>query len=338
MWNRPCRVLPAVLLALGSPAWAQVDVAIVADEAEAVLAILASREAGREPGEGDWQRLFQSEGYRRLAAREAEFRRTIEAGTFKAFVTGKDLLDKAPALSRTLQAWRSADVAACARKSLAYLPAEATIRARIYPVIKPRGNSFVFEGNAIFLFIDPAQSRERFENTLIHELHHIGYASLKPDPAVVAEIARLPAAVREAGEWVSAFGEGFAMLAAAGGPDIHPHAVSPAEDRQRWDRDMATFDANLKDVETFLLDVAEGRLQGDAAQAKGMSYFGIQGPWYTVGWRMASTIEQVMGKPALLDCMKDLRKLLPTFNEAVAKGKRPYATWSPRLLERLAGN
>ena len=46
-------------------------------------------------------------------------------------------------------------------------------------------------------------------------------------------------------------GEGFAMLAAAGGPDIHPHAVSDAKERARWDHDLANFNEDLKKVESF---------------------------------------------------------------------------------------
>lgn len=122
----------------------------------------------------------------------------------------------------------------------------------------------------------------------IHELHHIGFSSC--DRVLEANLAKLPPPVREANEWVGAFGEGFAMLAAAGDPDRHPHAASKAETRARWDRDMARFDEDLKQVEAFLLDVAEGRLKGQAVAERGMSFFGEQGAWYTVGWRMASTI------------------------------------------------
>jgi hypothetical protein len=337
MWNRFHRVLMIFLVAVWLPAFAQIKVEIVTDEADAVLTILAKSNGGQKIEETDWKRLFQSEGYLRLVAREAQFRNPMDEGAFKEFVLGKELQDKAPALSHTLKAWCSVDMATCAQRALAYLPEGASIKAHIYPVIKPRSNSFVFQGKSIFLFIDPSETKEQFENTLIHELHHIGLNSVKPDPAMVAELEELPEQVQVANDWVGCFGEGFAMLAAAGSPRIHPHANSNAEDRKRWDLDLANFDNDLKKVEAFLIEVAEGRLKGAKASARGSEFFGIQGPWYTVGWRMASTIEQELGKPVLLACMKDTRKLLPTFNEAAAKAKLTCATWSPILLERLAG-
>jgi hypothetical protein len=54
------------------------------------------------------------------------------------------------------------------------------VRAKIYPVIKPAINSFVREAAtdpAIFLWLDPAVIREKFENIVAHELHHIGLTS-----------------------------------------------------------------------------------------------------------------------------------------------------------------
>jgi hypothetical protein len=49
--------------------------------------------------------------------------------------------------------------------------------------------------------------------------------------------------------WIGGFGEGFAMLAAAGGPDVHPHAVSASDERARWDKDVANFNDDLKNVQ-----------------------------------------------------------------------------------------
>lgn len=64
----------------------------------------------------------------------------------------------------------------------AHLPPEARIRATVHVVIKPRTNSFVFEvrtNPAIFLYLDPARTGPQFENTVAHELHHIGFASVQ---------------------------------------------------------------------------------------------------------------------------------------------------------------
>jgi hypothetical protein len=322
--------LPALLLFPGPCARAQVKVELVPDQAEAVLAILA-----QETGAADWPRLFHSEGYQRLAEREAAFKRPLAEDTFKAFVLGPDLRQAAPDLARTLATWRSADLTGCARKALAYLPEGARIEARVYPVIKPRSNSFVFKEHLIFLYLDPNRTQAQFENTVVHEFHHIGLGSLKPEPKAAAELERLPASARAAADWLSAFGEGFAMLAAAGGPEVHPHAQSPAADQERWDRDLAQFDPDLKRVETFLLEVAEGRLTGEAIQDQGMAFFGVQGPWYTVGWRMASTIERQLGRPALLACMRDPRQLLPRYNQAATMAGTAGARWSERLMAEL---
>jgi hypothetical protein len=65
-------------------------------------------------------------------------------------------------------------------------------------------------------------------------------------------------------------------------PDVHPHAVSNQEDRTRWDMDV-----DLKKVEKFLLDVLENKMTDEQIQQTGFSFFGIQGPWYTVGWKMS---------------------------------------------------
>jgi hypothetical protein len=153
-----------------------VAVRVVTDEAEAVLAILAKRKANRPVTDADWQRVFVSEGYVRLKARETSMKRSFEDTDFKTFVLSDDLAQRAQALEETLARWKKTDVTRAARLALAYLPKAARIKARIYPVIKPLENSFVFDVRndpAIFLYIDPKVGREKFENTLAHELHHI---------------------------------------------------------------------------------------------------------------------------------------------------------------------
>lgn len=319
-----------------------VDVRLVTDEAEAVLAILAKKRANQPITESDWQRVFQSEGYVRLKARETSMKRSFEESDFRVFVLSDQLAERAGALEETLARWKLADAAGAARLSLAYLPKAAHIRAKIYPVIKPRENSFVFDVKndpAIFLYLDPTVSREKFENTLAHELHHIGYGSSCPSRKAANEIAKLPPKAQTVLTWIGAFGEGFAMLAAAGGPDKHPHAASNPEERARWDRDMSNFSTDLKRVEKFFLDILEDRLTGDEVQKVGFSFFGTQGAWYTVGWKMSVLIEKTYGRAKLIECICDQRKLLATYNKAAAKYNRtspePLALWSDSLVKRI---
>jgi hypothetical protein len=325
----------------------QVNVRLVTDEADAVLAILARRKANQALTQADWQRLFASEGYVRLKKREAAMQRSFTDEEFKAFVLSDKLSSNAQALVETLKQWKRASVDEAARRALFYLPEEAHISAKIYPVIKPKENSFVFEVNtdpAIFLYLDPKETKEQFENTLAHELHHIGYGSSCPTKQVKDEIARAPQNIQYLMNWIGGFGEGFAMLAAAGGPDIHPHRYSKPEDRARWDRDMANFNIDLKKVEQFFLNVLNNKLNEDERRTAGFSFFGVQGPWYTVGWKMAVVIEKRYGRARLIECICDQRKLLSTYNQAAAEYNRTererLALWSPMIIEavRMAYN
>lgn len=53
------------------------------------------------------------------------------------------------------------------------------------------------------------------------------------------------------------------MLAAAGGPDVHPHTFSSPEERVRWHNDMLNLNDDLKKVETFFINVLTNRLIKD---------------------------------------------------------------------------
>jgi Putative zinc dependent peptidase (DUF5700) len=332
-----------LVLVIQGVAAAAVDVRLVTDEAEAVLAILAKRKANQPIADADWQRVFQSEGYVRLKQREQSMQRSFEDADFKTFVLSDQLLARAAALDETLARWKSADTTRAARLALAYLPPDAEIRAKIYPVIKPRENSFVFDTKndpAIFLYLDPAVGREKFENTLAHELHHIGYSSTCPRKDVGTAMDKLPQNTKHLLTWISAFGEGFAMLAAAGGPDIHPHAVSSAEERARWDKDVANFNDDLKKVDAFFNEILEGKLTQDQMREKGFSFFGVQGPWYTVGWRMLVLIEKTYGRAKLIECMCDQRLLPATYNRAAKEHNRhtrePLALWSAAVVNAVS--
>ncbi|HXE74316.1 MAG TPA: DUF5700 domain-containing putative Zn-dependent protease [Candidatus Xenobia bacterium] len=321
----------------------RVWVELVTDEADAVLAILAKKAAAEPVTDADWERLFNSDGYVRLKKREASLNRGFTDDDFKAFVLSDELSARRADLEETLARWKQADLNGAAGRALAYLPEGADFRAKVYPVIKPQTNSFVFEVTtdpAIFLYLDPTMTAAQFENTMAHELHHIGYAGACASRAEAEQtLARSPA-VAQILRWIGAFGEGVAMLAAAGGPDVHPHAASPEADRQRWDRDVIRFDDDLGKVEAFFLSILDGRLTNqEDIDTLGFSFFGIQGPWYTVGWKMAVTIENTYGRAALIDCLCEPARFLATYNRAAEEqmhnGGERLATWSPKLMEAL---
>jgi hypothetical protein len=324
-----------------SPSDDPIQLQLDTSEADAVLAILERIRAHQLVEEGTWARVFSSEPYRRLKQRETQMQRAFTDSAFRRFVASPGLLARADSLRRTLAAWSRADLTASARRVMAYLPDSARIRAHVYPVIKPQTNSFVFEPStnaAIFLYLDPTESAARFENTVAHELHHIGFGSVSGSQEAMR--ATLSPGASQAVEWMGAFGEGLAMLAAAGGPDVHPHASSPATDRARWDHDMGRFNDDLRALERFFTGILDRRYKSEAeVQKAGYSFFGVQGPWYTVGYRMAVMVERRFGREVLIECMLDRRELLARYNAAAADSMRAghatLATWSPEFLRRL---
>jgi len=261
----------------------------------------------------------------RLKKRELSMHRPFDEETFRKFVMSDELLAKREMLARTLDDRLRSDPQNAAGLALAYLPPDATIRASVYPVIKPAKNSFVFERNAIFMYIEDIP-REEFEATIAHEMHHIGYGTACKD-----DDKPLPENLEKLEKWISAFGEGFATLAAAGGPDGPPQRK--ADVRAEWEKQMAQLDANFAEVATFFEAVLDRKLAGDAADKRAFELFGIVGPWYTVGYRMAVVIEKTLGRDALIAAMCDQRHLLATYNRAVRQSGERLPLWPERLAK-----
>jgi hypothetical protein len=326
----------------------RVQLTLDTSEADEVLALLALRRDNKPIEEAQWQKLFVTEPYQRLKQREKKIgeqfhdpTRAFSNDDFEKFVLSEDLLKRAPRLQETIDQWKKADMYQLAERILQYLPPSAVIRAKVYPIIKPRTNSFVWEASsnpAIFLYVDPEVSREKFENTVAHELHHIGLASV--ESGYDRKIAILTERARAAAEWMGAFGEGFAMLGAAGGPDVDPHAASSAAEHARWDHDMANFSADLQSVNGFFMDILNGKFSSrDAIDEKASTFFGAQGPWYTVGYKMAVMVEKRFGRPALIETMLDPRRLLVLYNQAAAEqnaaANEHLPLWSAELLKQV---
>ena len=336
--------LIAVLLAAAAAlvsAEDRVRLTLNTSEADAALAILDKRTAGKPVSDADWQRLFTSEPYLRLKKREASLRRDFTDEDFKNFILSGDLAEKAPLLQRTLNAWKKADLRAAANRILPYLPSNAQVKANVYPVIKPKTNSFVFETTsnpAIFLYLDPEESQSEFANIVAHESHHIGFSDVNQQ--YEERIKSLPPNAHKAAEWMGAFGEGLAVLAAAGSADVHPMHDFNADQRIRWDQDMKFVDVELIQVNQFFLDIIRGGFaKPEIADHVGFTFFGYRGPWYTVGYKMGELVEKRFGRAVLIGCMSDSRQLLAKYNEAAAEGNAAgrdrLPLWSPELLEAV---
>jgi hypothetical protein len=333
----------ALLLALAASTFGEdtdrVQLTLNASEADAALLIMEKRAAGGAVADADWERLFSTEPYVRLKQREAAMHRAFTDDEFKKFVLSDDVIAHAPELRRTLERWKKADLIATARRILPYLPADARVRAQVYPVIKPQRNSFVFEINtnpAIFLYVDPKISPAEFENTVAHESHHIGFSDV--NAKYEERIKPLPQNARKAAEWMGAFGEGMAVLAAAGSADVHPMRDLAEKDRVRWDLDMQDADRQIENLNQFFLDTVNGGFaKPEVADHVAFMFFGYRGPWYTVGYKMGSMVEKRFGRAVLVECMADPRQLLAKYNQAASEenrtgkeGKLPL--WSSDLL------
>lgn len=333
-----------VATAVGAAADDRVHFTLNTSEADAVLAILSKRAAGQDVAAADWQKLFASEPYLRLKKREASMHRDFTDEDFKAFVLSDGLAKQAPSLQRTLDAWKKSDLPVTANRILPYLPPDANVKASVYPVIKPRTNSFVFETDtnpAIFLYLDPEQSQSEFENIVAHESHHIGFSDANKQ--YEERIKSLPENARKAAEWMGAFGEGLAVLAAAGSADVHPMKDFNNDQRIRWDQDMKFADQELIEVNQFFLDViAGGFAKPEVADHVAFTFFGYRGPWYTVGYLMGRTVEKRFGRAVLIQCMSDPRQLLAKYNEVAAEqnatGKDKLPLWSAEVLQAVGAH
>ena len=340
---------PAIGLAV-APAFAQeaeapVEIRVVLDEADAVIAILEKRSLELELSDVDWQRLEESEGYVRLRRRQESFGADNFDERFHDYLSSDGPLERLDALREALVKWRSIDAGHAGARAYAYLPPGSRIRTTIYPVIKQTKNSFVFELDtdpAIFMYVDPERSRTQLGNTLAHELHHVGAATC-PEPDGVGSLS--PEA-QQVVSWLSAFGEGMAMLAAAGGPEVHPHAGRSPEEWAIWERDVGEFSTDLPRIEMFFRGVLAGEASVEEQRAELFSFISTdeipQGGFYTVGWKMAALVERVMGREVVVRAVCDPRILLEAYNEVAAAYPRsdvePLPLWGEDFLAAIVSD
>lgn len=322
-----------------------IDVKFDTAEAEAALSILEKRAKGDPVPEADWQALFATAGYRRLKEREAWMGRDFTDAEFKAFMETPRSAEEVAGLRRTLRDWTSQPIDAAAKTAFAYLPAHARMKGTVYPMIKPKKNEFVFDTRrdpAIFLYLDPGSPVAKARNTMAHELHHIGQNSVCPPEKTKNESAGSDPVVVKLQGWVGSFSEGFAVLAAAGGPRPDPLSDRSSEESAEWTRNVGKFDELMAEQNAYFLQVLDGKAGDDKAiDAKMMGYFGVQGPWYTVGWKMAVTIESQFGRQRAIEAFCEPGQLLATYNEAAIQQNRSHGValplWDVRLTTALTG-
>jgi hypothetical protein len=312
------------------------DVTIVRDALDASTEILGLRATGKPVPEATWDSLFRTEGYQRLKERELALRRPFTDSAFRAFLLSDTLLARLPELLPAVRVWSEINLGSAAARAAAYLPAGTPIRANLYPLIKPQGNSFVHRGPddvmGIFMYVDPTMPPSELRTTLAHELHHIGYAAACPG---VTDSTATPAGqmlLRVLG----AFGEGLAMLAAAGGPDVDPNAMSRRSMRVTWGRNLADVGSHLASIDTLIQEVAADRISADSVLARAFTFFGDQGPWYTVGWLMTSTIERATSRAELVGEICDPRAVILAYQGIVEKGSQKRPKWSEMAVAWLS--
>jgi Putative zinc dependent peptidase (DUF5700) len=293
----------------------RVQLTLDLSEARQALAILHKEQAHEAVTDADWQALFATAPYQWLKQRETSMHRDFTEDDFKKFLASPEAIAKTAEWETALIRLQQADMTALGERDLAWLPDGAVIHARVFPEIKPRNNSFVWQNTqgeaGIFLYLEK-QPPGQFENIVAHECHHIGLRSLGAihDKLTDGKSPQFKSAM----EWLTAFGEGEAMLAAAGSTHVHPRDET-AVARARWDSDMMHFNADVATLAQFFNDVLDGKLTGDAMSQKAYSFFGYHGPWYSVGYEMAALVEQRFGREVFLQCLVDPRQLLVRYNE-----------------------
>lgn len=323
-----CGMVRLTLLLMGGVAsQARAQLSVDMSEARMALAYVEA-ERGSSARDSLWEHIRKGAAYRRLGERELSMGRQFDDQSFRDFLESDSLSARLTALRSTLAVWERASADEAERRARSYLPVGTPLRATVYVMVKPRPNSFVFDlerDPAIFLYLDPSLSGESFQNTVAHELHHVGYASACRATSTPSPVHR----------WLSAFGEGWAMLAAAGGASRHPHESSDLVKRGRWDLAMAEAPGDLGRLSRFFSQILDGEMSEDRLSSGGMAFFAErpQGPWYTVGWLMVSTVERHEGREQLMRMLCDPVALIQAYQRIARRIGAPL--WDDRLVERL---
>lgn len=311
----------------------------IEDEIKAVLNILYKSKQDKKIEELDWEQMFSSDGFKLLRQREEEMGNQLKQETFRDFLLNEIEPEGYDKFQNAYQNLKEINFDKIISKTKRYLPNDVVINTDIIPVIKPTSNSFVHNIDnklVLFLYLKPNISKQELINKLIHELHHIGL----DDVYQKSDYTHLSKPAQRMIEWTNAFGEGFAMLAAAGGPDAHPNRFDE-QLKARWNENISNLNRDFKEIEKFLLNILNKNFSNqEELYNKGfqlMTKNGGQGPWYTVGHKLAVVIEKMTDKKVLTDCMKDFTQLYLTYNKLVVQYNKKYNENLPQFSEEIIG-
>lgn len=191
-----------------------------------------------------------------------------------------------------------------AERAQAALPRGAWLAARVYLIVDGYSPAYV-ERDSIYLDLLQLADPFQVEWCLAHELHHIGLASLLPEPCADP-------------------GPGIALDTLAG--LVQEGSVTYWIDRWRGQPTAADLDR----MQAFLLDLLEGRLRGEAIEARLADLLGYErGPLYRVGNAMIAELVARHGEAWVRERLADPVGLLRAYHQL---GKWPGAA---RVLAAL---
>ena len=316
-----------------------VGVHLMTDEAEAVLGILAKRNNQLPLTEADWSRLLTSEGYVRLKAREASMKRSFEDEAFKSFVLSPELGPQTATLETDARPMvKGRHGSAREKRSDATFPNVLVSGPRSTPSSNLRLTVSSSTSQATlrsFCISIPRSMRTSFATRSLMSCTTSASVAVVHPRTIADEIARLPQETQTALTWIGAFGEGFAMLAAAGSPDSSSSWREPCRGAEQRGIEVSRMRAPIDSkLEGFFQSVLQKQLTGDQVREAGFQFFGVQGPWYTVGWQMAVTIERAFWTPStrrsLLRPSKAVRRLTTRRRFESLRVRRTWASGQPR--------
>jgi len=245
----------------------------------------------------------------------------------------REALARIDHLTRTLDRIRGGRyVERAMRKALEHLPAGADLDCTVYFLLDGESGAYALAGDlAVDLLQVDFEGWLSLENSLAHELHHVGLEGFMPD------IDRLPDPERQA---VSLLGlcvvEGSALYLIHGYPTGPGPSAKTRGCRADYLRYSSELDMWMSRLERAMERALAGGFNAKSFEREVRAFLeGYMGAAYWVGARMVEAIAVELGRRAAVDILSSLQDFLPTYNRC-AEGLGLYRL-GPDLTARMAG-